>query len=326
MMIVKSLIQMLVLMATLLVAAEVSAQKPVIEPSSPEASSATRSDYVSDASFVVGTYKPAVQEYSVATATAAAKLFIASLTDEQRNRIQHDLQSAERRAWTNLPAPVDAGGVRMGDMSDEQVKAACDLMAAILSQQGYQKIRDIMLADDQLLEGSQPRRGFGTENFSLVVFGKPSETEPWCVQVDGHHVGVNVSITGAELTIAPSFIGTQPEVFEIAGESFEPFAGETGDAHEFIGSLTDEQIKQAVLTPKRQDIMTGPGNDANGNMFAPAADPNALVEARVIVEGQSCEAYDTLSIPEIRCTSGEDNCASKVELIDGGGLRFAKSF
>ncbi len=260
-MIVKSLIQMLVLMATLLVAAEVSAQKPVIEPSSPEASSATRSDYVSDASFVVGTYKPAVQEYSVATATAAAKLFIASLTDEQRNRIQHDLQSAERRAWTNLPAPVDAGGVRMGDMSDEQVKAACDLMAAILSQQGYQKIRDIMLADDQLLEGSQPRRGFGTENFSLVVFGKPSETEPWCVQVDGHHVGVNVSITGAELTIAPSFIGTQPEVFEIAGESFEPFAGETGDAHEFIGSLTDEQIKQAVLTPKRQDIMTGPGND-----------------------------------------------------------------
>jgi hypothetical protein len=72
--------------------------------------------------------------------------------------------------------------------------------------------------------------------------------------------------------------------------------------------------------------LTGPGNDANGNMFAPAADPNALVEARVIVEGQSCEAYDTLSIPEIRCTSGEDNCASKVELIDGGGLRFAKSF
>lgn len=69
----------------------------------------------------------------------------------------------------------------------------------------------------------------------------------------------------------------------------------------------------------------GPGDDANGNMFAPPAPAGEKSEARVIVEGQSCDAYDTLSIPEIRCTSGEDNCAAKVELIDGGGLRFART-
>ncbi len=71
--------------------------------------------------------------------------------------------------------------------------------------------------------------------------------------------------------------------------------------------------------------LSGPGEDARGNMFAPRADAGEVIEARVIVEGQSCDAYDTLSIPEIRCTSGEENCATKVELIDGGGLRFAKS-
>ena len=69
----------------------------------------------------------------------------------------------------------------------------------------------------------------------------------------------------------------------------------------------------------------GPGDDANGNMFAPPAPAGEKSEARVIVEGQSCDAFDTLSIPEIRCTSGEDNCAAKVELIDGGGLRFART-
>ena len=71
--------------------------------------------------------------------------------------------------------------------------------------------------------------------------------------------------------------------------------------------------------------LSGPGEDAKGNMFAPSAAAGETSEARVIVEGQSCDAYDTISIPEVRCTSGEENCASKVEFIDGGGLRFSKT-
>ena len=71
--------------------------------------------------------------------------------------------------------------------------------------------------------------------------------------------------------------------------------------------------------------LTGPGDNAKGNMFAPAADPGEISEARVIVEGQSCEAYHTISIPEMRCTSGQDSCEDKVEFIDGGGLRFAQT-
>ena len=69
----------------------------------------------------------------------------------------------------------------------------------------------------------------------------------------------------------------------------------------------------------------GPGDDASGNMFAPKADAGQTSEARVIIQGQGCAAFDTLSIPEIRCTSGDEDCASKVELIDGGGLRFART-
>lgn len=71
--------------------------------------------------------------------------------------------------------------------------------------------------------------------------------------------------------------------------------------------------------------LSGPGEDAKGNMFAPAAAPGEISEARVIVEGQSCEAFDTLSIPEIRCTSGEESCEDKVEFTDGAELRFAQT-
>ena len=69
----------------------------------------------------------------------------------------------------------------------------------------------------------------------------------------------------------------------------------------------------------------GPGEDASGNMFAPKAEAGGTTEARVVIQGQGCTAFDTLNIPEIRCTSGEEDCASKVELIDGGGLRFART-
>lgn len=70
--------------------------------------------------------------------------------------------------------------------------------------------------------------------------------------------------------------------------------------------------------------LSGPGEDGKGNMFAPVAAPGEVSEARVIVEGQSCDAFDTISIPELRCTSNDESCADKVELIDGESLRFAQ--
>jgi len=71
--------------------------------------------------------------------------------------------------------------------------------------------------------------------------------------------------------------------------------------------------------------LMGPGDDAKGNMFAPAAAPGKVSEARVVVEGQSCDAFETIRIPEMRCTSGQEDCESKVELIDGSRLRFSRA-
>ena len=59
-----------------------------------------------------------------------------------------------------------------------------------------------MLADDQLFEGGNPRPGFGTENFFVVLFGEPSATEPWGFQLDGHHLGLKLSMHGDERTKA----------------------------------------------------------------------------------------------------------------------------
>ena len=220
-----------------------------------------RSDFVSDASHIVGTYEPASTDYSIASQTSAANALLESLDADLKKRIMHKIDSRERREWTNLPAPRNAGGVRLGDMNEKQVQAACDLLASLMSTTGYQKMVGIMLADDQLLNRGRARPGFGTENFSIVIFGTPSETEPWAVQLDGHHVGVNISVEGDKYSMSPSFIGTQPQSFELAGKTVRPLTGEIDDAYKLVNSLTDPQRKKAVVRDTRGDIIAGPGND-----------------------------------------------------------------
>lgn len=70
--------------------------------------------------------------------------------------------------------------------------------------------------------------------------------------------------------------------------------------------------------------VTGPGEDAKGNMFAPVAESGTASEARVILEGQSCDAFDTLSVPEVLCKEDDADCSAKIEFEDGTDLSFSQ--
>ena len=111
-----------------------------------------RADFVSDASHIVGTYQPAEVSHSTEAQLKAANALLELMDDKQKVELLHSLDSNERREWTNLPAPPNAGGIRLGDMDKNEVKAVCDLMATLYSEQGYQKMVNIMLADDNCCE------------------------------------------------------------------------------------------------------------------------------------------------------------------------------
>ena len=221
-----------------------------------------REAYVSDASFWVANFEPKPNDHAPLDMVEAANALIESLDASQQTQLKFDLKSPERRQWTNLPARrSDTAGLRMGDLNQNQINAACQLLATLMSNHGFQKMREIMLADDQLLNNGRPRDGFGTENYFLCVFGTPHPTKPWAVQLDGHHIGVNLSMNGSQLTISPSFIGTQPQTFQIGNVSIRPLKGEIDTAYELVNSLSDPQRKQAVLKNRRGRIVSGPGND-----------------------------------------------------------------
>lgn len=221
----------------------------------------TPDDWRSAASEVVGTYEPEFGSNTPQAMATAAKKLIELLDVEQRKRCVLPLDDPERREWTNLPPRPNAGGITLGQMNEEQVRATCDLLATLFSRHGYEKFRDIMLADDQLVAPGRRRQGFGTEFFSIVIFGQPAADEPWAFQLDGHHLGVNVALHGEHYSVSPSFIGAQPFEFKLGEQTRRPLGAETDQAYRLIRSMDDDQIRIALTSQRRGFIRTGPGRD-----------------------------------------------------------------
>ena len=218
--------------------------------------------YESRAGAVLGTYQPAPPDRSPETAARAANRFLGLLSEVQRRSAHHDLTSAERTRWTNAPVREDVGGIALGDLDETRIRAFSDLLAVLLSEKGYGKIRDVMLGDDlRATVNGRINAGVGIEAFRFSVFGLPSSTSRWAVQLDGHHVALNITLDGDALYMSPSFIGTYPQAFTVAGVELRPLAAETDLAHDLAASLTAEQRALAVISDRRGALRVGPGWD-----------------------------------------------------------------
>lgn len=198
----------------------------------------------------------------VATAVARANAFLDTLDRDQRGKVLHEFDSAKKPSWSNLPVTmVPRNGLRLGELSKPQRAAALDVLAAVLSKEGYQKVIDIMNGDDQLVQGNDNRMRFGTDNYYLSLFGTPSATKPWMLQFGGHHLGLNVTIVGKETTLTPTHTGAQPDSFTRDGKTVRPLGAENDLAFKLVNLLDADQRKQAVLGDKPRNLELGPGQD-----------------------------------------------------------------
>ena len=216
------------------------------------------SKYESLAGFLLGTYKPTESDYSSKDMASLANQFLDTLDEKQKQATQHDLESEERVKWSNSPARGDVGGIALGDLSDKQILAFLNLLSSLLSKEGYNKIVEIMLGDDlrSYVDGER-NTGVGIEPFRFLVFGSPAVNSKWAVQLDGHHIAINITLEGDFYSISPSFIGTFPQKFNVAGVEMRPMEKETDLAFEFVNSLSPEQQTQAVVSEKRSAMKVG---------------------------------------------------------------------
>jgi hypothetical protein len=205
---------------------------------------------------------------ATAAAVTAANAFLELLDAGQRTRVALPFDSGKKPGWSNLPVTmVPRNGIRLGDLTEKQRAAALATLAAVLSKGGYQKVIDVMNADDQLVQGKDNRMRFGTDNFYLALFGKPSPARPWMVQFGGHHLGLNVTVVGKDTVLTPTHTGVQPDVFTRDGKKVRPLGPENDLAFKLINQLDARQRAEAVRGDKPRNLALGPGQD--GKTVAP---------------------------------------------------------
>jgi len=190
----------------------------------------------------------------------AAQYFLAALQPQQKEKAQFQFSDAERKNWHFIPRTRK--GLPIKEMSQAQRLLAQALLASGLSSQGYGKAVSIMSLEEILLElekGSGPLRD--PENYYFSVFGEPGGKEPWGWRVEGHHLSLNFSAEGDELSMTPSFFGTNPgEVKEGPRKGTRILAEEEERGRALVKSLDDSQRKEAIImeaAPK--DILNVPG-------------------------------------------------------------------
>lgn len=228
----------------------------------------------------------------------AANMFLSTLTDKQRQSVVYAFDDEQQRAhWSNLPVgAVPRGGISLKEMTPAQRSAAMALLSTALSKRGYEKIQQIMdgdeankIAESNAPQGPQGKGGppdgrgkgggppfgggrggpggpgggpqFGKDNYYLSMLGTPSETNPWMLQFGGHHLAVNMTISGASGILTPTLTGAQPALFTLDGKAVRPLGQESDKAAALLNSLDENQHKQAVLNYRVADLILGPGQD-----------------------------------------------------------------
>ncbi len=194
----------------------------------------------------------------------SANGFLSSLDEGQRSKVLFDFNDAAQRVkWSNLPTTmVPRAGLKMGDLSAPQKKAAMSLLAVTLSKSGYEKVLAIVEGDETLKASSGGGRAmFGRDLFYISFLGKPSVKDPWMLQFGGHHLALNITMVGPAGILTPSLTAAQPAKYTVDGKTVRPLGAENDKAFALINALDEAQRKQAILNYKVADLVLGPGQD-----------------------------------------------------------------
>ena len=218
---------------------------------------------------------------STAPIVEAAVAFLATLTPAQLIRTVFAVDDDEWRRWSN----VDNGlyvrqGVSLREMSGPQRAAAGELLQASLSAKGLRLSQDIMKTDQILREVNEDALRYDEQLYFFTVMGRPSATEPWGWQVDGHHLVINYFVLGDQVVMTPVFMGGEPAVAttgRYAGNAILQTEQDRGLA--FMRALDASQ--QAAATIRRDK----PANDIRAQ-----ADQDNLVLDYAGVKGSALAA------------------------------------
>ena len=149
-------------------------------------------------------------------------------------------------------------GVSFLEVTEVQREAAFEMLGAALSAKGLQLTRDIMRLNLTLAELTDDNFDeYGEWQYYITVMGAPSATEPWGLQLDGHHAIINYFVLGDQVVATLFFAGSEP-----VAATFGKYQGtsilqdETTQGLALINGFDESHRRKAVLEP----VKTGDKN------------------------------------------------------------------
>lgn len=193
----------------------------------------------------------------------AADAFLATLDPKQKQSVLFAYDDDKQRIrWSNFPVRmVPRAGLSMGELTSAQRSAALALVAAALSKRGYEKVQEIMEADEVLKHNERENPMFGKDLYFISILGTPSAKDPWMLQFGGHHLALNLTIGGAQGILTPSLTAAQPALYTVNGKTVRPLGQENDKAFALLNALDEGQRSKAILTYRVADLVLGPGQD-----------------------------------------------------------------
>ena len=222
----------------------------------------------------------------------AADAFLTGLTPAQRSKSTFGIEDDEWRKWMNQHFYVRQG-VSFLEMTPAQRDLGFALLKSALSARGLTQTRDIMRLNQTLgeLNGNDFEQ-YGEFRYHLTLMGKPSATEPWGWQLDGHHAVINYFVLGDQVVMTPFFAGSEPVIApsgKYKGTSV--LQDEQYKALSFVNMLDSGQRARAILSPQktRNDNLTEAWKDN-------AIVPQAGIRAADLVPPQRRELLSLIAL------------------------------
>jgi hypothetical protein len=187
-------------------------QQPRPDPQRPPGSEALAEPFkgvTTDGHVAPGLFTIRATGVSTEPVRLAAEALLTRLSEEQRRKTQFAEDDPEWRRWDNRHFPARQG-IGFSEMTEAQRQLALDLLRTSLSVKGLQKTRDIMRLNGTLAELTNNSNEYGEWLYWITIMGKPSATEPWGWQLDGHHMIINYFVLGDQVVMTPTFMGSEP--------------------------------------------------------------------------------------------------------------------
>jgi hypothetical protein len=180
---------------------------------------------------------------------AAAEEFLAALNPEQRRETLFAVDTVEWRKWSNIHRTLMRHGMPLFEMTDIQRDRAVALLRESLSIQGFETARDVMRLNETVMEMTGRLDEYGEDLYWFSIMGKPSATEPWGWQLDGHHLNLNVFVLSDQMVMTPAFLGSEP-VYAQSGKyaGTRVFKAEEEHGLTMIRGLSADQRSKTILS------------------------------------------------------------------------------